>query len=58
MDNPLNTLSDLLSEMQRELSRRAWTENLYDRIEQASDFRGKMFEVIEAYAQHCVKRGF
>lgn len=58
MNDPYETLHDLLSDMQIELGRRAWTENVFERIEQACDFRGKMFAAIQDYAEHCVKRGY
>jgi hypothetical protein len=43
------TLSDLLSEMHVELMRREWTDDKMDRIKEASDFRGKLWDAIAAY---------
>lgn len=44
-----DNLSNLLTEMQVELIRREWSEDIFARINQASDFRGKMFDAICAF---------
>jgi hypothetical protein len=46
-------LSDHLSKMQQELSAREWTSDRARRIEQAGEFRRKMFDLIAAYRDEC-----
>jgi hypothetical protein len=38
--------------MQRELMRREWTEDTFERIERATDFRGQLWDAIAAYRDH------
>jgi len=56
-NDPLDfTASDklhaLLTEMQRELMGREWTESTFERIERATDFRGQLWDAIAAYRDH------
>lgn len=44
-----DNLSNLLTEMQLELIRRDWSEDVYERITQATDFRGKLYDAICAF---------
>lgn len=47
--DPFVAVSDLLSEMQCELMRREWSDDMFKRINQAAAFRGKLFRAICAY---------
>lgn len=49
MDDSFDNLTKLLTEMQLELIRREWSENIYARIAAADAFRGRMFDAILAY---------
>jgi hypothetical protein len=45
-------LHDLLTEMQRELMGREWTEDTFERIDRAVEFRGQLWDAIAAYRDH------
>jgi len=45
-------LHDLLNELQRELMRREWTEDTFERIDRAVEFRGQLWNAITAYRDH------
>jgi hypothetical protein len=56
-NDPLDfTASDklhaLLNELQRELMRREWTEDTFERIDRAVEFRGQLWNAITAYRDH------
>jgi len=44
-------LSDMLTEMQHELACREWSDDKYVRIDRAGDFRGALFDAIQAYLE-------
>ena len=56
-NDPLDfTASDklhaLLNELQRELMRREWTEDTFERIDRAVECRGQLWNAITAYRDH------
>lgn len=45
-------LNALLNELQRELMRREWTEDTFERIDRAVEFRSQLWDAIAAYRDH------